>query len=89
MTIPSWEAMIESVDTVERDGDHLTGYFTLKKDKEHVAAGSMIFHDKFPKKMLKFYMTHRYRIMHHAVGSPVGMRSLASCSESHGSREYT
>jgi hypothetical protein len=29
MRIPSWESMIESVDTVERDGEELMVYFTL------------------------------------------------------------
>jgi hypothetical protein len=29
MNMPSWETMIDTVDTVERDGDELMVYFTL------------------------------------------------------------
>jgi len=55
MSIPSWDNMIDTVDTVERDGDELMVYFTLKKDKEHVATTSKVCHEKFPGKMLEFY----------------------------------
>ncbi|KAH7885767.1 hypothetical protein F5I97DRAFT_1809283 [Phlebopus sp. FC_14] len=56
MSIPSWENLIETVDTVERDdkGDLLV-YFKLKNDKVRRRENSRVCSEKFPQKLILFY----------------------------------
>ncbi|KAH0836474.1 hypothetical protein J3R83DRAFT_8083 [Lanmaoa asiatica] len=56
MKVPSWEELIESIDTVEReDDDELYVFFTLKSDKRRVRENSRICAEKFPQKLIMFY----------------------------------
>jgi len=54
MDLDSWEALIDTVDTIERDGGDLIIYGTLTT-KEHFRLPSSTCNDKFPKKIIKFY----------------------------------
>jgi len=55
MTTPSWEHMIQTVDTVERaDDGHLDVYFTLRTG-ERAKEGSDLCAERFPKTLIKFY----------------------------------
>ncbi|KIM59711.1 hypothetical protein SCLCIDRAFT_1217487 [Scleroderma citrinum Foug A] len=62
--IPSWEHLIESVDTVERDSDgELIVYFTLKNGKGRKRENSRICAERFPQKLIKFYESNlRWRV---------------------------
>ncbi|KAG6328040.1 hypothetical protein ID866_11049 [Astraeus odoratus] len=56
MTTPTWEHVVESVDTVERDADgELIVYFTLKNGKGRKRENSRTCAEKFPQKLIKFY----------------------------------
>jgi len=56
MKVPSWEELIETIDTVEREDDgELYVFFTLKSDKKRVRENSLVCAEKFPQKLIKFY----------------------------------
>ncbi|KAF8552863.1 hypothetical protein OG21DRAFT_1498097 [Imleria badia] len=53
---PSWEELIETIDTVEREEDgELYVFFTLKSDKKRVRENSRVCARKFPQKLIMFY----------------------------------
>ncbi|KAF7317707.1 Chromo domain-containing protein [Mycena kentingensis (nom. inval.)] len=55
---PSWDHLIERVETVERrDDDELYIYFSLKTG-ERIRETNQVCHDKFPKMLLDFYETN-------------------------------
>ncbi|KAG8215063.1 hypothetical protein J3R82DRAFT_8484 [Butyriboletus roseoflavus] len=56
MKVSSWEELIQSIDTVEREEDgELYVFFTLKSDKMRVRENSRICAEKFPQKLIMFY----------------------------------
>ncbi|KAG9309901.1 hypothetical protein JVU11DRAFT_9933 [Chiua virens] len=55
MKVPSWEALIDTIDTVEREGEELYVYFTLRADKKRVRENSRLCAEKFPQKLIMFY----------------------------------
>jgi len=57
MQVQSWENLIETVDTIERDeeSDELYVYFTLKKGGERIRETSKLCGERFPQKLLRFY----------------------------------
>ncbi|KAJ7493191.1 hypothetical protein B0H11DRAFT_2005272 [Mycena galericulata] len=54
MHAPTWDQLIEHIDTVERADDKLYVYFTLKGG-ERIREESGICADKFPKMLIHFY----------------------------------
>ncbi|KAF8625034.1 hypothetical protein AX17_006948 [Amanita inopinata Kibby_2008] len=58
MSVPSWEELIQSIDTIEKsdDGDFLV-YFSLKSG-EKVKADSKICRLRCPQKLISFYEEH-------------------------------
>ncbi|KAL4066125.1 hypothetical protein J3A83DRAFT_360255 [Scleroderma citrinum] len=56
LNVASWEHLVESVDTVERNLDgELIVYFTLKNNKGRKRENSRLCAEKFPQKLIKFY----------------------------------
>jgi len=56
MKVPSWEELIGTIDTVEREDDgELYVFFTLKADKKRVRENSRLCAEKFPQKLIMFY----------------------------------
>ncbi|KAF8141912.1 hypothetical protein EV363DRAFT_1425922 [Boletus edulis] len=55
MKAPSWEELIDTIDTVEREEDELYVFFTLKADKKRVRENSRLCAEKFPQKLIMFY----------------------------------
>ncbi|KIK49071.1 hypothetical protein CY34DRAFT_70603 [Suillus luteus UH-Slu-Lm8-n1] len=64
MTIASWEALVESIDTIERgDEGDLYVYFKIKHSDVRMREVSRICAQKFPQKLIKFYESNlRWRI---------------------------
>lgn len=64
MQIASWEHLVETVDTVERNADgDLFVYFTLKNAMGRKRENSRICAEKFPQKLIKFYESNlRWKI---------------------------
>ncbi|KAI6044417.1 hypothetical protein EDC04DRAFT_2642470 [Pisolithus marmoratus] len=64
MQISSWEHLVETVDTVERNSDgELFVYFTLKNDMGRKRENSRLCAEKFPQKLIKFYESNlRWKI---------------------------
>ncbi|KIJ20573.1 hypothetical protein PAXINDRAFT_106179 [Paxillus involutus ATCC 200175] len=56
MTVASWENLVHTIDTVERqkDGD-LYVFFTLKNEKKRMRENSRLCAQKFPQKLIAFY----------------------------------
>ncbi|KAH7910300.1 hypothetical protein BJ138DRAFT_1114228 [Hygrophoropsis aurantiaca] len=57
MSIPSWESMVDSIDTIERGEDKkLYVYFRIKKNPdERMREPSTLCAEKFPKTLISFY----------------------------------
>ncbi|KAG6374782.1 hypothetical protein JVT61DRAFT_4160 [Boletus reticuloceps] len=51
MKVPSWEELIDTIDTVEREEEELYVFFTLKADKKRVRENSRLCAEKFPQKV--------------------------------------
>ncbi|KAJ7308533.1 hypothetical protein DFH08DRAFT_719770 [Mycena albidolilacea] len=65
MTVPSWDHLVDKVDTVERVDDTLFVYFTLYSG-ERVREDSKKCADKFPKKLIDFYESNlRWKEVNH------------------------
>lgn len=64
MQVSSWEHLVESVDTVERNSDgDLFVYFTLRNDMGRKRENSRVCAEKFPQKLIKFYESNlRWKI---------------------------
>ncbi|KAI6149173.1 hypothetical protein BKA82DRAFT_3976949 [Pisolithus tinctorius] len=64
MQVSSWEHLVESVDTVERNSDgDLFVYFTLYASNFLVRENSRVCAEKFPQKLIKFYESNlRWKI---------------------------
>ncbi|KAG1770205.1 hypothetical protein EDD22DRAFT_91492 [Suillus occidentalis] len=64
MTIASWEALVETIDTIERgDEGDLYVYFKIKHSDVRMREVSRICAQKFPQKLIKFYESNlRWRI---------------------------
>ncbi|KAI6124608.1 hypothetical protein EDD17DRAFT_1469034 [Pisolithus thermaeus] len=64
MQISSWEHLVETVDTVERNANgDLFVYFTLKNDMGRKRENSRVCAEKFPQKLIKFYESNlRWKI---------------------------
>ncbi|KAI6126138.1 hypothetical protein EDD16DRAFT_357921 [Pisolithus croceorrhizus] len=64
MQVSSWEHLVETVDTVERNANgDLFVYFTLKNDMGRKRENSRICAEKFPHKLIKFYESNlRWKI---------------------------
>ncbi|KAJ7701288.1 hypothetical protein B0H14DRAFT_3032509 [Mycena olivaceomarginata] len=54
MHTPTWEHLIKIIDTVDQVDKQLVILFTLQTG-EHMKADSEVCHEKFPKKLLRFY----------------------------------
>ncbi|KAF7371863.1 hypothetical protein MVEN_00043300 [Mycena venus] len=57
MHAPTWDQLIERIDTVEREDETLYVYFTLNGG-ERIREDSKICADKFPKLLIDFYEAH-------------------------------
>ncbi|KAF9219710.1 hypothetical protein BS17DRAFT_740146 [Gyrodon lividus] len=56
MGVASWENLVESVDTVERQKDgELYVFFTLKTEKKRMRENARLCAQKFPQKLITFY----------------------------------
>ncbi|KIJ65210.1 hypothetical protein HYDPIDRAFT_89232 [Hydnomerulius pinastri MD-312] len=56
MSVPSWETLVETIDTVEREADgDLYVFFTVKNEKKRMRENSRLCAQRFPQKLITFY----------------------------------